>query len=63
MPAFGQSAEQSIKLGEQVVTESVCSMAQRCARIISVMVFKLKFDDVQTSSISKVGTTGSSIGC
>jgi hypothetical protein len=38
--AFGQSAEQSIKLGEQVVTESVLLMGPRYARTVSVMACK-----------------------
>ena len=61
MAAFGQSAEQSIKLGEQVVTESVLFDGPEVRTDNKRYGIKVEFDDVQNEFNFKSGTTGEAL--
>jgi flagellar hook protein FlgE len=62
MAAFGQSAEQSIKLGEQVVTESVLFDGPEVRTDNKRYGIQVEFDDVQNEFSFKSGTTGEALG-
>ena len=59
--AFGQSAEQSIKLGEQVVTESVLFDGPEVRTDSKRYGMQVEFDDVQNEFNFKSGTTGEAL--
>ena len=62
MAAFGQSAEQSIKLGEQVVSESVLFDGPEVRTDNKRYGIQVEFDDVQNEFSFKSGTTGEALG-
>jgi flagellar hook protein FlgE len=61
MAAFGQSAEQSIKLGEKVVTESVLFDGPEVRTDNKRYGIQVEFDDVQNEFSFKSGTTGEAL--